>query len=616
MEEQISTDSNLDIPISEDKLKGFLKNIPKQPGVYKFLDENKCPIYIGKAKNLFNRVPSYFQENKGISIKTKSLAKLSKYLEFTLTNNELEALLLEQHLIKQNKPKFNVQFKDDKGYPWIKFDLSSRFPSAKPFNGKRKKDHHRYYGPYPSSLSLRNVLKIIQETFKLRNCTESFFKNRTRPCIQYEIGKCSAPCMGLITEKEYSKELISAELLLSGKSEKLIAGLYEHMDNLSQNKDYERAAVYRDKISALREIQRTQSIVGYSKQRDAICALTIDGQTNIGITRVNEGWVVGHENFTKNKISFEGNIIEEFIKMYYLKQTTCPPFIVVDEALEEKKLIEKALTERHGKKVKIISQPNKQDRGLLQICKSNTDQLMSKGESHKIKEATNALSSLEKELNLSKKIKNIESYDISHHSSSAAVGGCVVFSRKGKLKEKYRLFDISKENSGNDISSMVEVIERRFISDSVCLEKPCLILLDGGKPHISAVLKKLKEMSIEDITVISISKGVRRKALMDSIHLPDGSTKKITKGSIAHLFIQEVRDETHRFSISAQRRKQKKILFSSSLSGIVGIGKKRKETLIRFFGSVDQIRKASAQDLMEVPGIGRATAISIHNQLR
>ena len=616
MEEQIFTDSNLDIPISKDKLKEFLKNIPKKPGVYKFLDKNKCPIYIGKANNLFNRVPSYFHDNKSTSIKTKSLAKLSKYLEFTLTNNELEALLLEQHLIKQNKPKFNVQFKDDKGYPWIKFELSSRFPSAKPFHGKPKKDHDRYYGPYPSSLSLRNVLKIIQETFKLRNCSESFFKNRTRPCIQYEMGKCSAPCMGLISKEEYSKELISAEMLLSGKSEELISGLYEQMDDSSGNKDYEKAAIYRDKISALREIQRSQSIVGYSKQRDAICSLTINGQTNIGITRVNEGWVVGHENFTKNKIPFEGNLIEEFIKMYYLKRTNCPPFIVVEEFLEDKTLIERALTKHHGKKVKIISHPNKQDKGLLQICKSNTDQLISNSKSRKIQETTNALTLLGKELNLSEKIKNIESYDISHHSSSAAVGGCVVFSKEGKLKDKYRLFNISKENSGNDISSMTEVIKRRFTSDRVYLEKPCLIILDGGKPHISAVLKQLKKMNIQDITVISISKGARRKALMDSIHLSDGSTIKISKGSITHLFIQEIRDETHRFSISAQRRKQKKISFNSSLSGIEGIGKKRKDTLIRFFGSIHQIRKASIQDLKDVPGIGDVTAISIYNQLR
>ena len=254
------------IPTSKETLIDFLKDLPKEPGIYKFLDEKKIPLYIGKAKNVKNRVPSYFKNSKDRTKKIKNLIKESRYLDIALTKNELEALLLEQHLIKETKPKFNVQFKDDKGYPWIRIDSSKDFPSAKSFLGK-KKDKETYFGPYPSSYAVRDVLSIMQKTFKLRNCTDSFFKNRTRPCMQYEIGRCSAPCVKYINKKDYLKEVKGAIQLLEGKSEDIINEFYSSMDFNSKNKSYERAAIYRDKISALREIQRNQSITGIHKRK-------------------------------------------------------------------------------------------------------------------------------------------------------------------------------------------------------------------------------------------------------------------------------------------------------------------------------------------------------------
>ena len=292
------------IPTSKETLIDFLKDLPKEPGIYKFLDEKKIPLYIGKAKNLKNRVPSYFKNSKDRTKKIKNLIKESRYLDIALTKNELEALLLEQHLIKETKPKFNVQFKDDKGYPWIRIDSSKDFPSAKSFLGK-KKDKETYFGPYPSSYAVRDVLSIMQKTFKLRNCTDSFFKNRTRPCMQYEIGRCSAPCVKYINKRDYLKEVKGAVQLLEGKSEDIINEFYSSMDINSKNKSYERAAMYRDKISALREIQRNQSITGYTKERDAISITSLNGVTKIGITHVNKGWITGHENFKQKNPSLE-----------------------------------------------------------------------------------------------------------------------------------------------------------------------------------------------------------------------------------------------------------------------------------------------------------------------
>ena len=613
MEEQIFIDSFFEVPSSKRKIKDLLNSLPKDPGVYKFLDESKNPIYIGKAKNLRSRVSSYFTGLSDKSAKIKKLLNNLKGLEITLTTTELEALLMEQFLIKEKKPVFNVQFKDDKGYPWIKIDISKEFPSAKSFLGK-KDNSNKFFGPFPSSYAVQDSLRLIQKTFKLRNCSDSFFKNRTRPCIQHEIGRCSAPCIGRITRKEYMQDVISTELLLSGKSEKLISSFYELMDTHSKTKSFEKAALYRDKISSLRDVQRSQSVVGYSRERDAITACTVNGKTKAGITHVRNGWVTGHENFIQKNILVEGSVLESFIQTYYLGNVYCPSTLVIGESIRNKQIIEKALSQFHDKNIKILYQLGKRDQGLINICENNTKFSFDKNLDNK--DTLPALKSLKEELSLKKEIRFIESYDISHHSGSSAIGGCVVFSVKGKVKDKYRLFNISKENSGDDISSMVEVIERRFKTKKIDLEEPDLIVLDGGRNHLSYVLKKLKELNLEEIPVIAISKGTRRKADMDLLHTRDGSSKTITRGSLAHKFIQEIRDETHRFSITKQKRKQGKISTSSALDNLTGIGPIRKKMLIRYFGSVEQIRRASPQDLMNLPGLGKKIATSIYNQLK
>ena len=612
MEEQTFTDSHIEVPSSKEKLKKLLKGLPKNPGVYIFFDGSKNPIYIGKAKHLRNRVSSYFSDSSDKTKKTRKLLNTLKTIKITLTSSELEALLMEQYLIKDKKPKFNVQFKDDKGYPWIKIECTKDFPSAKSFLGN-KDNQNKYYGPFPSSYAVQDSLKLLQKIFKIRNCSDSFFKNRSRPCIQHEIGRCSAPCVGLITRKEYMQDVHSAELLLSGKSEKLISSFYNLMDKHTKTKSYEKAAIYRDKISSLRDIQRSQSVVGFSKERDAIIVSSVNGQIKAGITHVREGWVTGHENFIQQNNLLEGSSIEYFILTYYLNEVYCPSTLVIGEPIKDKQVIERALTGHHNKSIKIIHRLGKRDKGLIKICENNTK--FSFNKRNGTKKTLPAFNSLKEELDLQDEIKFIESYDISHHSGSAAIGGCVVFSERGKQKEKYRLFNISKGNSGDDISSMVEVIERRFKDKDLGLEIPSLILLDGGRVHLSYVISKLKELDLDKIPVISISKGVRRKANMDLIHTEYG-TKIISKSSLAHQFIQEIRDETHRFAISNQKNKQRKIFVSSALDNVTGVGPKRKKILIRYFGSIDQIKRASSDDLTKVPGLGKKTAASIYNQLK
>ena len=598
------------IPVLEDEIKIFFSLIPNKPGVYRFLDKSRYPLYIGKAKSLKNRLMSYFR----ISARTKKINKLFEeavFIDISLTNTELESLLHEQFLIKEYKPKFNVQFKDDKGYPWIRIEVKNSFPPAKSYLGKNLKEGN-FYGPFPNGYAVRDALKLIQKTFKLRNCSDSYFKNRSRPCLQHEIGRCSAPCIGLITKNEYLREVDNAQLLLEGKSEELINDFYREMDRYSSEKNYERAAVYRDRISALRDIQRSQSVAGFAGSKDAISVKFINGKTRIGVTSVNEGWVTGHKNFYQIDSYNNEKILESFISQKYLKEKKCPGKIILEKKVENKELIEEALSAHHGKKVSIVTKLGKKDKGLMDLCVANTEYVLNED---KVKPLSIfKLNELSEVLGIDKNIEWIESYDISHHSGNNAVAGCVVYSKNGKEKKFYRSYNISKENSGNDIGSMLELIERRFSASSK-KRLPDLMIIDGGKTHLKKVLIKLKQLKLNSVNVISISKGVRRKSAFDNIHVQGGIKLAAHSNSSFSNLIQEIRDETHRFAITLQKRKARKSTIKSSIDSLSGVGKERKKSLIRYFGSLEQLKRASVEDLTEVTGIGLNTAKSIYEEL-
>lgn len=610
MEEEISIESYFPIPKTDKEIKKFIQEVPESPGIYKFLNESYEPLYIGKAKILKNRVASYFRN----SSRTKKIVKLfeeAAFIDFALTNTELESLLYEQFLIKEKKPKFNVQFKDDKGYPWIKIEISKDFPSARSFLGK-KFDSSRYFGPFPNSYAVRDALKLIQKTFKLRNCSDSFFKNRSRPCLQYEIGRCSAPCIGLINKKDYLKEVQNAELLLDGNSRELIDNFYTSMDSFSVKKDYEKAAIYRDRISALRDIQRSQSIAGFKRSRDAIYISSQGRQIKIGVTSVNQGWVTGHQNFSLNLNYDEDNVLESFITNKYLTNHKCPQSLITNQPVKNKKLLEEALYIKHNKKISIITKPGKKDKGLLDVCKANTEHVLRKDRYDK--NIDKKFKQLKTGLEIQQVLKKIECYDISHHSGKNAIAGCTVYTSDGKARDQYRIYNISKSNSGNDIGSMIELIEKRFLKGKI-RELPDLIIIDGGKIHLKHVLKKLEESNIYNLNIISISKGIRRKASFDTIHLSNGKSYTVDKTEAFHQFIQEIRDETHRFSIEAQKRKMRKTSIQSSLDDLYGVGAVRKKRLLRYFGSVDQLKRAGIDDLLKVDGIGKKVAQTIYHQL-
>jgi len=590
-----------------------LKCIPTDPGIYCFLDTEKQVIYIGKAKNLRKRVKSYFPKSKAQTKKLKRLISESIFLEITITNSELEALLLEQHLIKEIKPKYNVQFKDDKGYPWIKITTSKAYPAAISFRGtKDSKDE--YFGPFPSSFAVKNTLKIIQKIFKIRDCKEAFFKNRKRPCLQYEIGRCSAPCVRAISKKNYLKEVQQAISLLEGKANNVLEVMYLEMDKCSSNKSYEKAADYRNKISSLREIQRDQSIAGYNKDRDAISVSYSSDRNRIGVTSVRGGWIVSHKNFTQEKSSLKEGLLDSFLSSYYITENTCPEVVLVSEDLIDKDTIQLALSEYHNKKVFITNKIRNKDIGLMKISQSNTDLYLKKQERSK-KDLSKVLSSLQDKLNLKEEINLIESFDISHFSGKKALAGQITYNKTGKARDLYRTYNISKENSGNDIGSMQEVLSRRFAKKGNELILPSLILIDGSNTHLKAVRKVLDRLRVHGVCLLAISKGARRKHEMDLIHTETGKKLSLRKNSPEFLFIQEIRDETHRFSITKQRKKELKSVTKSSLDALESVGIERKRALLRFFGSLDQISKASTKDLMKVRGVGKKTADIIFRNL-
>jgi excinuclease ABC subunit C len=384
------------------------------------------------------------------------------------------------------------------------------------------------------------------------------------------------------------------------------------MDKFSAKKDYEKAAIYRDRVSALRDIQRSQSVTGYKQPRDAIYLSKSQGSIKIGVTHVNQGWITGHNNFTQLQEFIENNILERFIINKYSSEKFCPAVLVIGKKLENKLLIEKALTKIHSKKISLITRPGKKDRGLLELSKANTEFVFKKDKVDK--QISSKIEELVKDLKLSEDIQLIESYDISHHGGDYAVAGCVVFSKEGKERSLYRSYNISESNSGNDIGSMKELIERRFLSNN-SNKLPGLIIIDGGKTHLSSVVKKLKPLNNLNLNIISISKGVRRKSAFDSIHLMNGGVISVKEGAISHNFIQEIRDETHRYAISLQKRKRSKSSMKSSLDGLSGIGPKRKKMLLRYFGSLEQIKRASIDDLSAVSGIGKNIAKSIYQEV-
>ena len=581
-----------------------LKKVPNTPGVYKFFNNHEI-IYIGKAKDLKKRVSSYFGKSHK-DRKTSQIKFLTDKVETFTTKNEVEALLLEQMLIKENKPKFNILLRDDKTYPYIYFSSDHDFPGVY-LKRTKKAVNKNYYGPFVSSEAVKKSIKEIQKIYKIRNCTDSTFANRTRPCIEHQMKRCSAPCVNNIKKLDYFEDIAGAKSFISSSDTKTIDRLKKDI-NIAINKlDFEKAAEIRDRLNRLNLLKEEQSVVTFATDVDIFSVHSELNYIGISIIVVRSGKIRGAKTHLIKKAHFENieDIYQTTIVNFYDYQTDIPNKILCTNSLQNNKLLEDMFYIKHEKKVKIIKTPNKSIRPIFNLCKLNAKQVIKNHLSKKDK-YTFAMDEIGDYLGI-KDIKRIEGYDVSHFSGENAIASCVVFSKQGAEKKEYRLFNIPAKLSGNDVGSLEHVIERRIKYFSNLKIKPNVILIDGGQNQLNFVSSVIKKSIHNDIKIISIVKGLNRVRATETVISNDGVIE-LEKQSKAFLVLQEIRDESHRFAIGAQRNKARKKIKRSKLDQIDGVGKILKSRLLKKFKNIKNIRSSSLDDLMTVKGINEKIA--------
>jgi excinuclease ABC subunit C len=601
-------------------IRGVVKGLPVRPGVYRMLDTRGDVLYVGKARSLRNRVTSYTQ----IARLTKRLQRMvsqTRSMQIVTTNTEAEALLLEAQLIKRYRPPYNVLLRDDKSFPFILLREDHAFPRVQLHRGARRAKG-QYYGPFASAGSVRTTLTALQKLFLLRSCTDSFFANRSRPCLLYQIRRCSAPCVERIDEAGYAELVGDAKEFLTGRSTKVQAKLGALMNEAAERMDYELAAVYRDRLRALTYIQGTQTIQAEGLGDADVFALACKGGTmciQAFFIRGGQNW--GHRSFFPAHTADvpEADVLASFLMQFY-EEVPPPKLILIDRSLSEQELLCEALSEQAGRKITIkVPQRGDQARMIAQARRNAEEEL-----ERRLAEAStqNAnLRALAELFELEGPPQRIEVYDNSHVMGTNAVGAMIVAGPEGFRKNANRKFNIKRAETvpGDDFAMMREVISRRFAR----LEKedpdrtrgvwPDLLLIDGGKGQLSAVCDVLEDAGVHDVPVVAISKGPDRNAGREVFHLPGGREVTMPPNAPVLFYLQRLRDEAHRFAIGAHRQKRAKNMASSPLDEVPGIGPSRKRALLMHFGTARAVKGAALEDLERAPGISRAMARSIYD---
>ena len=602
--------------IGKEVIKKELPLIPKLPGVYRMLNDKGDILYVGKAKNLPNRLKSYVAEKNHI-IRTERMLSQTKKLEITTTSNESEALLLEANLIKKYKPKFNILLRDDKSFPFIFIGNKDKWPQIKRHRGKKTKEGF-YFGPFASAGSANWTIKMIQKIFHLRVCDDTVFKNRERPCILYQIKRCSGPCVGYIKEKDYKQTVDDAIEFVSGKSRRIQKNLSSQMEKASEDLDFERASILRDRIKSLNIIQSSQRINEANlTEADVIAGYKESGKTCIQVFfyRSKQNW--GNQAFFPKHDPDDNikEILNSFVSQFY-ENKSVPSSIILSEEIREKALIEKTLSKKENKQINIsIAKKGSKLKVVNQAIKNAKDSLNRKlYESQNNKEV---FESVAKKFDLETNINLIEVYDNSHIQGTNSVGALISYGEEGFIKKRYRKFNIKiQRNKQDDFGMMKEVLNRRF--KKAIQEKdnfltfPDLVLVDGGKGQYSAARECLNELGLHDIPVIAIAKGKFRNSGNETF-FHNGKEFKFAKNDPTLFFLQRIRDESHRFAISAHRAKRKKGMSQSLLDQIDGIGSIRKRALLNHFGSARAVESASLDEIQSVEGVEEKVAKKIYN---
>ena len=602
--------------IGKEIIKKELPLIPKLPGVYKMLSDKDQILYVGKAKNLPNRLKSYVSEKNHI-IRTERMLSQTRKIEITTTSNESEALLLEANLIKKHKPKFNILLRDDKSFPFIFIGNKDKWSQIKRHRGKKTKEGF-YFGPFASAGSANWTIKMIQKIFHLRVCDDTVFKNRERPCILYQIKRCSGPCVGYIDESEYKRTVDDAIEFVSGKSRKIQKNLSDQMEKASESLDFEKAGILRDRIKSLNIIQSSQRINEANLvEADVIAAYKESGQTCIQVFfyRSKQNW--GNQAFFPKHDPDEnlGNILNSFVSQFY-ENKSVPSSIILSQEIKEKILIEQTLSQKESKQVNIsVAKKGSKLKVINQAIKNAKDSLNRK--LHETQNNRELFESVVAKFNLETNINLIEVYDNSHIQGTNSVGALISYGDEGFIKKRYRKFNIKmRKNEQDDYGMMKEVLTRRF--KKAVQEKeghlsfPDLIFVDGGKGQYSVARETLNELGLHDIPLIAIAKGKFRNSGNETF-FHNGKEYKFSKNDPTLFFLQRIRDESHRFAISAHRARRKKGISKSLLDQIEGIGSIRKRALLNHFGSARAVESASLDEIKSVEGVEEKVAKKIYN---
>jgi excinuclease ABC subunit C len=593
-------------------IKAFLSHISPQPGVYQMLDGNGHVLYIGKAKNLKKRIASYFSSTAK-DLKTQSLVKHIKDITVTITNSEIEAVLLECNLIKKHRPRYNVLLRDDKSYPYIFITNQHPFPSIDLYRGPRKKNG-LYFGPYPSAYAVRETISLLQKLFRIRTCRDSYFEARTRPCLLYQIGRCTGPCVGLITQEDYAHNVELAMLFLKGRSHEVIFALQTRMEAAVKELNFELAAELRDQMLRLRQIQERQHVNVAAGEADIIGFAIQTGVICIQLLTIRGGQVLDSRAYFPTVPAYSAieEVLAAFLTQHYLTDTShiesIPKQIILDAVIPEEALLEKVLSEQVKHKVQVIRPQQGEKKTWLDMAVTNAKQSLATYLFDKANMQERVLT-LQKLLPLKKPLHRIECFDISHSMGEATVASCVVFDQHGPVKSDYRRFNISNITPGNDIAAMHQVLLRRFKrlqKDKGVL--PQVILVDGGVAQLSIAKEVMAELGITEIFLMGVSKGPDRKPGFETLHFIDQPPMHLPADSPALHFIQHIRDEAHRFAIAGHRSRRAKTRRQSRLELIPGIGAKRRRELLRYFGGIQGLAHASLKELTKVPGISRSLA--------
>jgi excinuclease ABC subunit C len=601
--------------------KEILETMTSQPGVYQMFNSSHKIIYVGKAKNLKNRLQSYFRE-QGLPIKTQVLMQNVCSIEVVITSSEAAALILEANLIKRHRPKYNILLRDDKSYPYLRLDDSVDFPRIDIYRGNRSQPG-KYFGPYPDAGSVRDVLNLLQTVFRIRQCGDHFFNHRSRPCLQYQINRCTAPCVGYVNKDDYALQVERAVALLSGKDSELIADIETAMSKAAQNKEYELAANLRDQIAMLRSIQAGSLAEAKFVSLDIICADVVANKLVVCILLIRNGRLLGQRSVTA-KCHLDDNLslaLPIFLMQYYAADVPLglPQSILIMHTLADKNVLQTALRQETAAK-----------KLLIKTCLSSSDDQLAKwlatAKSNAL-HAANAIklaadnyeigfAALPDELQLDSAPNFITCFDISHTQGEATVASCVVCSAEGLQRRDYRRLNIKNVTAGDDYAAMAQAVQR-YMQNLKEKNKPLpdLLLIDGGKGQLSAVQAALLEIQVSDVALCAIAKGRERKAGQERFFMPGRDVFRLQSDSKCFLMLQEIRNEAHRYAITGHRRQRNARRVYSSLETIPGVGEKTRQKLLTHFGGLQGVKSAAATDLEAVPGISKIMAAKIYNAL-